>query len=418
MCVNIGHGDERVLTAIGEQSEKPTYARRHLVAELRARLHQLPAQASPGALRLSFLTLSGAEASEYAVRSVHLVTRRQKILVRSRSCHGAPAGAVSLTGEPRCWRVDPGIPGVAWAMDPYRYRCRRCQEQPACNLNCLNHVGSVIRSEGAYTLAAVLMEAVGGTNGITAPPDGYLQGRRTSCDTYGLLLVAYEVMSRFGRTGEWFAAGWDGVPDMTTPAKGLTSAHLPLGAIMVNDESAAHFEDNFRYSGLTHGPRPVSRAAAFATIKVCREDGLVEHAKKMGTVLAHEMERLRHKHLSIGETRPTGLFVLFELVRNRQTREPMAPFHVTADGADDSTRCVFRANGLFGPVRWNTFFANPPLCIREEALREELVMVDHALDIHVAAPRPEKSSWEWARMNTKSPVPIGPECKMRISWEH
>jgi len=388
MCVNIGHGDERVLTAIREQSEKLTYVMPHLVTEPRARLHQLLAEVSPGTLKRSFLTLSGAEANEHAVRIARLATRRQKILVRYRSYHGATAGAVSLTGEPRRWGTEPGIPGVVRAMDPYRYRCRWCQEQSACNLDCLNHVEDVIQFEGAHTIAAVLIETVTGTNGIIIPPDGYLQGLRTLCDKHGILLIADEVMSGFGRTGEWFAVDhWDVVPDIMTVAKGLTSAYLPLGAIMVNDEIAAHFEDNFLYSGLTYGAHPVSCAAAVATIKVYQEDGLIEHAKKMGAVLAHEMERLRNKHPSVGETRSIGLFGLFELVKNRQTREPLAPFNATPAemGPMAQLGAFFRENGLFTLVRWNTFFVNPPLCISEEQLREGLAIIDQALDITDAA---------------------------------
>ena len=384
MCVNIGHGDERVLAAIREQSEKLTYVMPHIATEPRARLHKLLAEISPGELKRSFFTLSGAEANEHAIKIARLATGRHKILVRYRSYHGATAGAGTLTGEPRRWGAEPGIPGVIRVMDPYRYRCRWCQEQSACNMNCLNHVEDVIQFEGPQTIAAIFVETVTGTNGIIIPPDGYLQGLRTLCDKYGILLVADEVMSGFGRTGEWFAVNhWDVVPDIMTIAKGLTSAYLPLGGIMVNDEIAAHFEDNVLYAGLTYGAHPVSCAAAIATINVYQEDGLIENAKRMGAILTQEMKRLQDKHPSVGETRSLGLFGIFEVVKNRETREPMAPFNATATemGPMAKVGAFFRENGLFTLVRWNTFFVNPPLCISEEELREGLDIIDRALDI-------------------------------------
>ena len=388
MCVNIGHGDERVLTAIREQAEKLAYVMPHMTTEPRARLHQLLAEISPGSLRRSFFTLSGAEANEHAMRIARLVTKRHKILVRYRSYHGATAGAISLTGDPRRWAAEPGIPGVVRVQDPYRYRCRWCQDRPACNLNCLNHVEDVIQFEGGHTIAAMLVETVTGTNGIIIPPEGYLQGLRTLCDKYGILLIADEVMSGFGRTGEWFAVNhWNVVPDIMTMAKGLTSAYLPLGAIIVTDEIASYFENNPLSAGLTYGAHPVSCAAAIATINVYKEDQLIENAREMGKILTREMTRLQDKHPSVGEARSIGLFGLFEIVKNRQTREPMAPFNATSAEMGPMARlgAFLRENGLFTLVRWNTFFVNPPLCITEEQLREGFAIIDKALDITDAA---------------------------------
>ena len=388
MCVNIGHGDERVINAIRQQAEKLVYAMPLMATEPRARLHQKLAEISPGGLQRSFFTLSGAEANEHAIKIARLVTKRHKIVVRYRSYHGATAGAATLTGEPRRWATEPGIPGVVRVFDPYRYRCRWCQEQTACNLNCLNHIEDVIQFEGPHTIAAVLIETVTGTNGIIIPPDGYLQGLRTLCDKYGILLIADEVMSGFGRTGEWFAVNhWNIVPDIMTIAKGLTSAYLPLGAIVVNDEIAAHFEDNVLYAGLTYGAHPVSCAAALATIQVYQEDHLIENARKMGQILTAEMARLQDKHPSVGEVRSIGLFGIFELVKNRQTREPMAPFNATPAemGPMAQLGAFLRERGLFTLVRWNTFFVNPPLCITEDQLREGLAIIDQALEITDAA---------------------------------
>lgn len=388
MCVNIGHGDERVVEAIQKQCEKLTYVMPHFATEPRARLHEALAEVSPGSLRRSFFTVSGAEANEHAIRIARMVTGKHKILVRYRSYHGATAGAAALTGEPRRWASEPGLSGVVRVMDPYQYRCRWCNGEASCNLNCLNHIEDVIVFEGAHNIAALLIETVTGTNGVIIPPDGYLEGVLALCDQYDILLLADEVMSGFGRTGEWFAVDhWNIVPDIMTVAKGLTSAYLPLGAIVVNDEIARHFEKNVLYAGLTYGAHPVSCAAALATIRVYQEDSLIENAKRMGAILSQEMGRLKLKHASVGDARSLGLFGAFEIVKNRRTREPMAPFNAALDemGAMAELGSFFRKNGLFTLVRWNTFFVNPPLCIDEAQLREGLAIVDQALDITDAA---------------------------------
>ncbi len=388
MCVNIGHGDERVVEAIQKQCEKLTYVMPHFATEPRARLHEVLAEVSPGGLKRSFFTVSGAEANEHAIRIARMVTGKHKILARYRSYHGATAGAAALTGEPRRWASEPGLSGVVRVMDPYQYRCRWCGEEASCNLNCLNHIEDVIVFEGAHNIAALLIETVTGTNGVIIPPDGYLEGIRALCDRYDILLLADEVMSGFGRTGEWFAVDhWNVVPDIMTVAKGLTSAYLPLGAIVVNDEIARHFERNVLYAGLTYGAHPVSCAAAVATIKVYQEDSLIENARRMGSILSQEMRRLKLKHASVGDARSLGLFGVFEIVKDRRTREPMAPFNAALDemGPMAELGSFFRKNGLFTIVRWNTFFVNPPLCIDEAQLREGLAIVDQALDITDAA---------------------------------
>lgn len=388
MCVNIGHGDERVINAIREQTERLAYVTPFMTTEPRAKLHRLLAEITPGNLKKSFLTLGGAEANENAVKIARMVTKRHKILARYRSYHGATAGAVTLTGDPRRWAAEPGIPGVVHVLDPDRYRCRWCQDKPACNLNCLNHIEDVIQFEGPHTIAAVLIEPVTGTNGLIIPPEGYLQGLRALCDKYGILLIADEIMSGFGRTGEWFAVNhWNVVPDIMTVAKGLTSAYVPLGAVIVTDEIADYFEDNVLYAGLTFNSHSVSCAAAVAAINVYKEDNLIENAREMGRILGQEMERLKERHPSVGDVRYLGLFALFEIVKNRRTREPMVPFNARASemGAMAKLGTFFRENGLYTFVRWNTFFVNPPLCITEEQLREGLAIIDKGLEVTDAA---------------------------------
>jgi taurine--2-oxoglutarate transaminase len=385
MCVNIGHGDERVVEAIKRQAEILPYANPFMATEPRARLGQALAGVTPGDLDTFFFTLGGAEANENAIKLARLYTGRHKIVARYRSYHGATAGAMTLTGDPRRWANEPAIPGVVRVLDPYRYRCSFCKREDACTLDCLNHVEEVIMYEGPQTIAAIFIETVTGTNGLLVPPDGYLQGLRALCDRHGILLICDEVMSGFGRTGAWFAVDhWKVVPDLITMAKGLTSAYLPLGAVAISDRIAEHFRDKVFWGGLTYNSHPLACAAALATLQVYHDDRLIENAQRMGAVLARELKRLADRHPSIGDVRSIGLFGIVELVRNRATREPLAPFNGTSPEMQ-RLAAFFRDNGLYTFVRWNNFFTNPPLCISEAELMEGLEIIDRGLAITDAA---------------------------------
>ncbi|HZG66423.1 MAG TPA: aminotransferase class III-fold pyridoxal phosphate-dependent enzyme [Herpetosiphonaceae bacterium] len=385
MCVNIGHGDTRVLDAIKNQMDQLCYvAPTAATTAARAEAGRLLREVTPGNLSKSFFTLGGAEANENAIKIARWVTGRHKIIARYRSYHGATAGAITLTGDPRRWAAEPGIPGVVRAMDPYRYRCRWCGDKLACTMDCLNHIEDIITFEGPQTIAAVIVESVVGTNGIIIPPDGYMQGLRELCTRHGIMLICDEIMSGFGRTGEWFAVDhWGVVPDIMTVAKGLTSAYVPLGATIVTDKIAAQFEDRPLYAGLTYNSHPVGCAAAAACIKVYQEDRLVENARTLGHVLSTELNRLKERHPSIGDVRSIGLFSIVELVKDRTTREPMTPYNPKADelGPMPRLNAFLREQGLFTFVRWNTFFVNPPLCITEEQLSEGLAIIDAGLEI-------------------------------------
>ena len=258
-------------------------------------------------------------------------------------------------------------------------------------MDCLNHVEEVMMYEGPHTIAAMIVETVVGTNGIIIPPDGYLQGLRALCDRHGILLICDEVMSGFGRTGEWFAVDhWNVVPDIMTVAKGLTSGYVPLGAAMMTDRVASHFEERPFWGGLTYNSHALACAAAIACINVYKEDNLIENARRLGEVLGRELERLKAKHPSVGDVRFIGLFSIVELVKNRQTREPMAPFNAQPSemGVMNQLNAFLRDNGLYVFVRWNNFFVNPPLCVTEEQLMEGLEVVDRALAIADRATRP------------------------------
>jgi len=385
MCVNIGHGDERVINAITAQLNQVAYvAPTAATTAIRAELGRLLREITPGNLSKAFFTNGGAEANENAIKIARSYTGRHKIIVRYRSYHGATAGAITLTGDPRRWAAEPGIPGIVRAQDPYRYRCRFCRSQAACSLDCLNHIEDLITFEGPQTIAAVLVESVVGTNGLIIPPDGYMQGLRELCTRHGILLICDEVMSGFGRTGEWFAVDhWGVTPDIMTMAKGLTSAYVPLGATMVTDTIAAFFDERPLYAGLTYNAHSVGCAAAVACIKVYQEDGLIENARRLGQVLTTELQRLQERHPSIGDVRSIGLFSLVELVKDRETREPLVPFNPRPDqlGPMPAFQAFLREHGLFTFVRWNTFFVNPPLCITEEQLRDGLAIIDQGLDL-------------------------------------
>jgi taurine--2-oxoglutarate transaminase len=391
MCVNIGHGDERVIEAIAEQARQLPFAAPSMTTKPRAVLGKMLSEITPGNLNHFFFTSGGADANENAIKLARAYTGKHKILARYRSYHGATTGAMSLTGDPRRLAWEPNLmPGVVHFLDPYRYRStfhRLNQDisETEFTQDYLNHLEEMITFEGPQTIAAVILETVTGTNGIIIPPDGYLQGVRELCDKYGILLICDEVMSGFGRTGKWFAVdNWNVVPDLMTMAKGLTSAYAPLGAVAMSDEIAEFFEDKVYYGGLTYNSHPISMAAAIANIKVIQEDNLIEHTQQMGTVLRRHLNDLGEQHPSVGEVRSIGLFSAIEVVKNRKTREPMAPYNGTSPEMD-SLREYLLDNGVYTFIHWNVILVNPPLIINEEQLAEGFKVLDEALKITDAA---------------------------------
>src|SRR5437016_10235585 len=396
MSVNIGHADPRLIEAIHQQASTLAYANPFMATEPRARLGAKLAEITPGDIDTFFFTNGGAEANENAVKIARFFTGRHKILARYRSYHGATAGSISLTGDPGRWAAEPGIPGIIRVFDPYHgiERGWDSVEQALANIE------EVIQLEGPHTIAAFILEPVTGTNGVLVPPDGYIQGVREICNRYGILMIADEVMSGFGRTGEWFAVDhWKVVPDLISMAKGLTSSYLPLGAVGMRHHIAQHFQDKVFYGGLTYNSHPMGCAAALATIRVYEEDQLIENARKMGAILKDLSAQLQAKHPSLGPVRSIGRFGIFELIRNRTTRQPMAPFNGTSDEMAALGR-FFRAQGLYTIVRWNSFYTNPPLCINEQQLRESFAIIDRGLEITVKAVKDSPSallSEVWAR---------------------
>ena len=377
MCVNIGHGDQRVVDAITEQATQLQFVQPAFVTEIRARLGEKLAALLPGDMDKVFFTLGGAEAVENALKMARLYTGRYKVLARYRAYHGASFGAMSLTGDPRRWPNEPGLVGVVRYPDTHRWG----ERDPRPVEESLQGLEDVIRYEGPHTIAAVFLETIVGTNGVLIPPDGYIQGVREICDRHGILMVADEVMAGFGRSGKWFAIQhWDTVPDLMTLAKGITSSYLPLGAVAMRRHVAERFETAMFSGGLTYSSHPVSLAASLATLRVYEEDRLIEHSAAMDPVMRGHHERLAERHPSVGAHRNLGLFGIIDLVRRHDPYTPMTEFDGTSDEMKAMGRYL-REHGLYTVIVGGSIHTNPPLCISDDELAKGFEILDGALEI-------------------------------------
>src|SRR6059036_2874883 len=307
--VSIGHSHPKVVQAIKDQAEKLATIGPPMATESRSQLGKLLAEVTPGDLTMSFFTNGGAEANENAIKLARWYTGRHKIVARYRSYHGATAGAITATGDPRRWPAEPGIPGVVRMLDPYTYRCPAGHPDPCPVCTGAPHLEEILQYEGAHTVAAVILETIVGTNGIIVPPDGYLQAIREVCDRHGILLITDEVMAGFGRTGKWFRVdNWDVVPDILTVAKGINSGYVPLGAMVVSERIADWVRDKYFAGGRARERMAAVRESAIASIEAFKEEGIVENAAAMGDVFRAELGRLAEKHPSVGEVRGLGCF--------------------------------------------------------------------------------------------------------------
>jgi taurine--2-oxoglutarate transaminase len=382
--VSIGHQHPKIVAAIKEQADKLTTIGPPMAHEKRSELARLMAEITPGDLKMSFFTNGGAEANENAIKLARWYTGRTKLVARYRSYHGATAGAVTLTGDPRRWYAEPGIPGVVRMFDPYTYRCPAGHPDPCPVCTGGPHLEEILQYEGPETVAAVVLETIVGTNGIIVPPDGYLQSIREVCDRHGVLLICDEVMAGFGRSGKWFACEhWDVVPDILTTAKGINSGYVPLGAMTVREHIADWVKDKYFAGGLTYSGHVLACASAVASIEAFREEGIVENSAAMGDVLGAELARLRERHPSIGDVRGKGLFFGVELVRNRETKEMLVPFNATGEAAAPIGRIMRAAleRGLYLMTHWNVIIIAPPLTITRDELDEGLEILDDVLAI-------------------------------------
>jgi taurine---2-oxoglutarate transaminase len=384
--VNIGYQHPRVVEAIKEQADRMVTIGPAVGNDTRSEAARLIAEVAPGDLDMVFFTNGGADANENAVRMARLHTGRQKVLAAYRSYHGATAGAISLTGDPRRWASEPGVPGVVryWGPYPYRSAFHARDEQEECE-RALEHLRDVVTVEGAGTIAAVILETVVGTNGILVPPDGYLAGVRELCDEHGIVMIADEVMTGFGRCGEWFAVDrWGVVPDLITFAKGVNSGYVPLGGVLVSDRIAETFRERAYPGGLTYSGHPLACASAVASITAMREERILEHARSLGEdVIGPALRELAERHPSVGDVRGLGVFWALELVRDRAKREPLVPFNAGGPAAvpmaEILTACKVR--GLWPFTHFNRLHVVPPCTMSPEQVKEGVAVLDEVLSI-------------------------------------
>lgn len=384
--VNIGHQHPKLVAAIQEQAARLCTVQPAFAVDVRSEAARLIAELAPGDLNKVFFTNGGAEATENAVRMARLHTGRHKVLSTYRSYHGATAGAITLTGDPRRWPSEPSLPGVVHFWGPYTYRSafHATNDQEEC-ARALEHLRDTIVFEGPQTVAAVMIETVVGTNGILVPPPGYLAGVRALCDEFGVVMICDEVMAGFGRCGEWFAVNrWDVTPDLITFAKGVNSGYVPLGGVILSETIAASFATRAYPGGLTYSGHPLACASAVASINIFKEEGIVEHARHLGDdVVAPELAKIAAKHPSVGEFRGLGVFWALDLVRDRATREPLVPYN--AGGADAQPMNEFAARckelGLWPFTHFNRTHLVPPCTTSDDEMREGLAIIDEALEV-------------------------------------
>src|SRR4051794_16347162 len=384
VTVPIGPHPPKCLGAIREQAARLCTIGPGMAEESRSELARLLSEVTPGDLTMSFFTNGGAEANENAIKLARWYTGRHKIIARYRSYHGATAGAMTLTGDPRRWPAEPGIPGVVRMFDPYTYRCPAGHPDPCPVCTGAPHLEEILQYEGPSTVAAVILETVTGTNGIIVPPDGYLQSIRETCDKHGILLIADEVMAGFGRTGKWFGVDhWDVVPDIITMAKGINSGYVPLGAMAIREPIAEWIRTRPFAGGLTYSGHPLACASAVASIEAFREEGIVEQSAANGEILREKLGELQARHPSIGDVRGLGTFWGLELVKSRETREMLVPFNASGDAAAPVARLAKAAldRGLYLMTHWNVVMVCPPLTITREELDEGIAILDDVLSV-------------------------------------
>ncbi|MBA4139605.1 MAG: aminotransferase class III-fold pyridoxal phosphate-dependent enzyme [Segetibacter sp.] len=383
MNVNIGHGDQRVTKAVVEQMQQVTYVTPGCVTKVRGDLGKKLAGICPGDLNKAFFTLCGATSIENAIKLARLYTGRHKILSRYQSYHGSSNGAMTASGDPRKLPVDSQqAPNFIHFDLPYAYRWEYGEE----NLlkEAVASLQRIIEYEGPANIAAILLEGQSGTSGCLLYPNGYLKAVREVCNKHGILLIMDEVMSGFGRTGKWFGFEHHGiVPDMIAMAKGLTCGYLPFGCLMVSDKIAAKYDDNMLALGLTYSAHPVSCAAALKVLTIYEDDNLIENAKEMGEYVDERIEEMKAKHPSIGDWRNQGLLGCMELVKNRKTKEPFAPFNAKPDEmlVMNKVAAKIKELGMYTFVRWGFIFIAPPLCVTREQIDEGLEIISEALKI-------------------------------------
>lgn len=379
--LNLGYGNEEIGQAIKEQIDKYCYIGPSYANEARAELAKMIIDLLPETFGKIFFTNAGADANENAIKIARMFTGRKKVFSRYRSYHGSSFGAGNLTGEPRRYPLEPGIPGFVKFFDPYIYRepITFQSEEEAANYY-LAKLREQIVYEGVDNVAAVVLETVTGSNGIIIPPKGYLPGVRKICDEFGIIMICDEVMAGWARTGKMFAfENFDVVPDIVTFAKGVTCGYVQLGGVAVSKKIASYFDDHVLSCGLTYSGHPLACAAGVACVNYYSKANILGNVNQVGSVLAKELEQMKERHKSVGDVRYIGLFSCVELVKDKTTKEPIVPYGQDKDGIMPKIIGMLKEKRFMTYSHENMIFVCPPLIITKEQLREELVKLDEVL---------------------------------------
>ena len=379
--MNLGYGNEDINNAIKSKLERYAFISEAYADEDRAELAKLIVSLMPDNMGKVFFTNAGADANENAVKIARMYTGRNKIFSRYRSYHGSTFGAGNLTGEPRRYALEPGVPGFVKFMDPYLYRDNLpFATEEECTAYYLRKLEEQIVYENPDNVAAIVMETITGTNGIIIPPKGYLPGVRKICDKYGIMMVCDEVMAGWCRTGKMFAfQNFDVKPDIVTFAKGVTCGYVQLGGVCVSKEIAAYFDDHVLSCGLTYNGHPLACAAGVACVNYYLKHDIPGHVTEVGKVLGELLEEMKAKHPCVGDVRYIGLFSAVELVKDKATREPLVPYGRDPEGIMGKVLGMLKARRFMTFGHENMILVAPPLIITEAQLREELAKLDEVL---------------------------------------
>lgn len=379
--LNVGHGNRAIIDAIKEQAEKYCYLSPAYGSEPRGELAKMVIELMPDNMGKVFFTNGGADANENAVKMAKMFTGRQKVFSRYRSYHGSTFGAGNLTGEPRRYPLEPGIPGFVKFFDPYIYREPiKFDSEEAATAYYIVKLREQMIYEGAGNIAAIVLETITGSNGVIIPPKGYLEGVRKLCDEFGIVMICDEVMAGFGRTGKMFAFEHFNIkPDIVTFAKGITCGYVQLGGVAVLKEIAAYFDDHLLSCGLTYSGHPLACAAGVACLKYYESEHILDNVNRSGKVLGEILEDMKAKHKCVGDVRYIGLFSAVELVKSKETREPVVPYGKDPDNVMGKLIGKLKAKGFMTYSHENMIMISPPLIITEEQVREEMIKLDEVL---------------------------------------
>jgi len=380
--INIGHSHPHVLEAMHKQVDKLCFVSPGFGTEPKARLASMVAEVTPGDLDYVFFTNGGAESNENAIKAARWFTGRHKVYGGWKSYHGATAGAITLTGDPRRWPAEPGIPGVVHFFNPYPYRCPfGSKTDEECGEKTLEVLKQQLMYDGPKTVAAIFMEPIVGTNGIIVAPQNFMKGLRQLCDENGILLVIDEVMAGWGRAGKWFGIEHYGiVPDIMTTAKGITSGYVQLGAMIWTKKIWEFFQERKFASGLTYCGHALACATGIANIEVYKKEKLIENSARLGDYLDKKLKGLKDKHPSVGDTRCVGLWACIELVADRKTKAPLAGFADSIRSVSGELSKIMMQNGLYLYCNWDYIFIAPPLVIKQAEIDQMVAVIDKALD--------------------------------------